>query len=168
MFILIRIVYFALGIMNQHKKNILFLFLSLQTCFFLQGQVSYSGQKGDIFSELRQSNSAEVVIFQDKKIETLFLKNIQKKNNSPQIPGYRIRIYSNLGQSAREGSLDAESKFSEEYPNIPVYRMYEAPYFKVYVGDFRTKIEAHRFLKKVRNIFPDAFDIPCDIYFPII
>lgn len=168
MFVLIRIVYFALGIMNQHRKNILFLFLSLHACLFLQGQVSYSGQKGDVFSELQQSNGAEVHVFQDEKIETLFLKNIRKKNSSSQIPGYRIRIYSNLGQSAREGSLDAESKFNEEYPDIPVYRMYEAPYFKVYVGDFRTKIEAHRFLKKVRKLFSDAFDIPCDIYFPVI
>ena len=40
-------------------------------------------------------------------------------------------------------------QFSEIHPGIPVYRVYENPYFKVTVGDFRTKSDAIRFMNGI-------------------
>ena len=41
--------------------------------------------------------------------------------------------------------------FSERYPSIPVYRSHVSPYFKVTVGDFRTRDDAQRFASKLTN-----------------
>lgn len=165
-----RMIYFAQR--NTSMKRVI-LYSCLMSLGYalplaLCGQVSYQEKKEDVFSILQQTEGTRVHVYQSEPIESLFLKNVARKSASARIPGFRIRIYSNLGQSAREGSMEAERIFTEEFSGIPVYRVYEAPYFKVYAGDFRTKLEVHRFLKEVRAVFPDAFDIPSDINLPVL
>ncbi|MFP4041249.1 MAG: SPOR domain-containing protein, partial [Bacteroidales bacterium] len=58
------------------------------------------------------------------------------------------------------------TEFYEQFPDIPIYREYDSPYFKIYVGDFRTKIEAIKSLKKIQKHFPSAFVVPDTINYP--
>jgi hypothetical protein len=141
---------------------IIFLFISVA----VNCQYSYTSGV-NIFSEITDNSyGGEVKIYQSKEIRDLFLKNALISSKSDNIPGYRIRIYSNLGNTARDESLEAVSKFKEHYPEIKVYRKYVSPYYKVYVGDFRTRLEAKLFLNKLRSVFPDSFDLPCSINLP--
>ena len=79
------------------------------------------------------------------------------KNATKPISGYRIRIFFDNSQDARGASSAAEGRFRAMYPGISTYRTFESPYFKVTVGDFRTKSEAQAALLSIKSAFPSAF-----------
>jgi hypothetical protein len=54
------------------------------------------------------------------------------------------------------------------YHGIRAYRTYANPYFKVTVGDFRTKSEAMELLSRIKSIFPAAFVVKENISYPVV
>lgn len=82
------------------------------------------------------------------------------------IQGYRIRIFFDNKQSARAKSEEIVKNFSQFYSSIGVYRSYDNPYFKVTVGDLRTRSEALKLLKKLEKEYPSAFIVKESINFP--
>jgi hypothetical protein len=80
--------------------------------------------------------------------------------------GYRIRIFFELGQFARKNSEDIMQAFMEKYPGVPVYQNYQNPYWKVSVGDYRSREEAIKFYNQIIKDYPKAFIIPERINFP--
>ena len=144
------------------------LFFILLFAFLQLANSQYSYKSGiNIFKEINNNPEGGIVkIHQKQDIELLFYKDVYNNRNKEKIPGYRIRIFSDLGNTAREESMNAVYKFKKQFPQIEVYRKYISPYYKVYVGDFRTRLEAKLFLNKVREYFPDSFDLPCKISLP--
>ncbi len=80
-----------------------------------------------------------------------------EKNKKRRTTGFRLRIFFDNSQNARNVSEQIVFNFSKQYPDIPVYRVYVNPYFKVTVGDFRTKSDAMRFLNQIKAEYPSAF-----------
>lgn len=120
----------------------------------------------DIFIDIENHSNGRITFFQNDSIHNLVLKHIASNRQKSKISGYRIRIYSNLGTDARKESQRIRANFYENFPEIPVYLKYDSPYFKVYVGDFRTKIEAIKSLKKIKRKYPSAFVVPDQINYP--
>jgi predicted RNase H-like nuclease len=91
--------------------------------------------------------------------EVQILQGQQKMRNlkSAGTPGWRVRVFRENSKSARQKSLELVQQLRIICPDIPVYWNYESPYFKVSVGDFRTKEEAIRFLQKNKEQIPSAF-----------
>jgi hypothetical protein len=52
------------------------------------------------------------------------------------------------------------------FPEQGVYLMFQSPYYKVRVGDFRTRMDAEGFKQKLLDEFPDAFVVKDEINFP--
>jgi hypothetical protein len=122
----------------------------------------------DIFSLLSRRN------FENGSVVNLKCSNhiegkleYYKKNaaNRP-IRGFRVRIFFDNRQDARTRSEEIESSFSEEHPGLGVYRSYENPYFKVTVGDLRTRSEAEKLLRELEKDYPSAFIVREEINFP--
>ena len=93
----------------------------------------------------------------------IYLKN----NSEKKLNGYRIRIFFDNKQTARAQSEEIEKNFAEQFPQCPVYRTYTNPYFKVAVGDFRTKSDAVKVLETVKREYPKAFIIKDIINYPL-
>ena len=91
-----------------------------------------------------------------------------KVHQSQLIRNYRIRIFFDNRQSARTDSEKMEKDFSAAHPDIPVYRSYVNPYFKVTVGDFRTKSEAMQLLRSIVKEYPTAFVVKENINYPAV
>ena len=89
-------------------------------------------------------------------------------NGAKTISGYRVRIFFDNKQNARTASSEAMDRFQKLFPGITVYRNYLNPYFKVTVGDFRTKSEAMQLLQSVVKEFPSAFLVKETINYPSI
>lgn len=87
-------------------------------------------------------------------------------NHSRKISGYRVRIFNDNKQNSRGASEAAMGRFKGMYPGIAAYRTYSNPFFKVTVGDFRTKSEAMRLLQQVKGSFPSAFIVKETINYP--
>lgn len=84
------------------------------------------------------------------------------------ISGYRVRIFFDNSQTARAESEETLKKFERLHHDVVAYRTYANPYFKVTVGDFRTKSEAVMFLERIRHEFPGAFVVKENISFPVV
>ena len=80
-----------------------------------------------------------------------------KKNRTRNVSVYRLRIFFDNKQNARGVSEQVLTEFSEAYPDVPAFRGYINPYFKVTVGNFRTKSEAMKFLNQIKGQYPSVF-----------
>lgn len=107
-----------------------------------------------------------VNIYQDESIRRLLDTYIIANAARPGMQGFRVRIYFDLGQQSRTTSLDEQTKFMETMPGINVYRTFDSPYYKVSVGDFRTRDEALKLLKSIEKQYPKAFIVSEWIHFP--
>lgn len=84
------------------------------------------------------------------------------------ISGYRVRIFFDNKQTARVESEKTLRKFESMFHDVYAYRTYTNPYFKVTVGDCRTKSEAMALLGRIKKVFPSAFVVKENIMFPPI
>lgn len=131
-------------------RNIFF-FLSVFCCFFCKksnAQVT--------------ADSGKIELVQDNKITDLLSKHIEI-NSKSSINGYRIKIH--FG-SDRTKAREVKMKFLAKFPEVPAYEKYDVPNHNIRVGDFRTKLEAYKFLKEIQIEFPSAFLVRDDIEFP--
>lgn len=119
------------------------------------------------------SGMGQLNIIQDPAIDTLisryilFNKNINKNMGYYGVNGFRIQIYASSNRNAREESGKARAEFISKYPEIVSYPLFANPgYFKIRVGDFRTKTEATRLFLIISKDFPDSYIVPDIITFP--
>lgn len=89
-------------------------------------------------------------------------------NKSRTMAGYRVRIFFDNRQTSRNESEAALKKFNELFPEVKAYRIYANPYFKVTVGDCRTKSEAMALLERIKGSFPSAFVVKENIDYPVV
>ncbi len=101
----------------------------------------------------------------DARIDTLLQLHKLQNKKFPVIPGYRIQIYKESGNTALDKALEIRDEFEKKY-NLPAYITFNEPYYRVRVGDFRTRLEAIRFLEKIKRTYPLAWDIKDDIQIP--
>lgn len=99
---------------------------------------------------------SKVSIINDAGIDNV----LQTYKSSYTLNGYRIQIFSdNKKQPARE----EKAKFLSLYTSVKAHEIYQQPYFKIRVGDFRTKLEAYKFQKEIQLQFPNCFIVKDEI-----
>jgi hypothetical protein len=149
-------------------KNISF--IALLFFFNISFSQSHVERKAthDIFSSLSEPSfsGGRVNVVQNDKIKVLATRYIEFRRKEGKLPGYRIRIFSDSGTSARQRAWNERSRFVKLFPDIPTYLEYEAPNFKIYVGDFRSKLEGFKAYKVIGKDFRSAFLVPAKINLP--
>lgn len=115
-----------------------------------------------------EQGKGTIVIHQDQHITQLLNNRLWQNSKNPGMQGFRIRIFSELGQTARQRSTEVMNAFMQKYPGVKVYQSYENPYWKISIGNFRNKESAQRFYQEILKDYPKAFLIPDWIYFPTL
>ena len=115
----------------------------------------------------QQKENGRVQLNQPLEMESAYARYV-KANGEKKLNGYRIRLFFDNKQSARVASDTLEQGFQLRFPNIPTYRSYTNPFFKVVVGDYRTKSDAIRVLNRILPFYPQAIVVRETIYFPEI
>ena len=113
------------------------------------------------------SADSGVTVRQSKNIQNAFAAHIAA-NASRTSPGYRVRIFNDNKQTSRNDSETALARFKGMFPGVSAYRTYSNPFFRVTVGDFRTKSEAMQLLQQVKASFPTAFIVRENIGYPVV
>lgn len=90
--------------------------------------------------------------------------NWVSKNKNKTIEGFRIQLYNGTRKEAENFKI----KFLKSKIELKSYVIFETPEFKTQVGDFRTQLEAEKWLIEVRKTIPGAFIVETQIYFPEI
>ncbi|MBQ0044649.1 MAG: SPOR domain-containing protein [Bacteroidales bacterium] len=117
-----------------------------------------SKSKGDV---------ATVTVKQSSAIASAMDAHVRSNSNRA-LKGYRVRIYFDNKQNSRNASMAVYNAFCQSHHDVPAYRTYVNPYFKVTVGDFRTKSEAMQFMARIKSEFPSAFVIKENIKSPVV
>jgi hypothetical protein len=120
----------------------------------------------DMPSRLR-GDEATVDVGQSEILEKSMRAHIEA-NPKRTLSGYRVRIFFDNKQSARHESEQTLKRFRAMYRDVAVYRTYTNPYFKVTVGDCRTKSEAMKLLSRIKGNFPSAFVVKENIEYPLV
>ena len=114
-----------------------------------------------------KGDKADVEIYQSQEVASALRTQVES-NSKRQISGYRVRIFFDNKQSARVESEEILKRFEAVYHDVKAYRTYANPYFKVTVGDFRTKSEAMALLSRIKGAFPSAFVVKENISYPVV
>jgi len=112
-----------------------------------------------LMNEDRPRYMAErLVIVQDPAIDTLVSRHIIANASKNGVDGWRIQIYRGGHRTANEDSNRARARFMEDFPDIKTYRTFDRPnWFKVKVGDFRTREEAAVVYFDILKKYPEAY-----------
>ena len=119
-----------------------------------------------IIAELySQSDTPSVVVYKDTRIDLLIKKQIDineetTRENRRTASGYRILV---INSNDRKKVFAAKAKIYQLYPDLKPYLLYQAPFYKLKVGNFRTKEEAEEFLVELSRDFPTGLYIVRDI-----
>lgn len=105
------------------------------------------------------------IVVKDARYDVLSAKKaeINKKAAESKKPnkGFRIQV---LNTTDRNQALIAKSKLLSLYPDHKTYLMYQAPYFKLRIGNFEDRKGADALKKELNRLFPTGvFVIPSDI-----
>lgn len=151
------------------KKILTIAAILLSCCLVAMGQeISEEGEgieeinnEAQIDSTLTEMNIYDalpknVLIKQSSKVRSAVAGQVEN-NARKMFTGFRIRIYFDSAQNAREQSLSIMKRFAESHPDIAAYRSYVAPNFKVTVGNFRTRADAEAALTEIQIEYPSAF-----------
>ena len=107
-------------------------------------------------------SESKLNIIADERIEKLLEIKKANASNNPGIPGYRIQLF----YGPRSEALEYQAEFLKLYLEIDCYLVYDAPYFKVRIGDFRDKYAARRVHLDLIESFPDSFILEDRINLP--
>ncbi len=96
---------------------------------------------------------AKVAVSQDPKFEQL-LNEKRKINSSITINDrYKIQIFNGDSENSKKTLMD----FKKENKNMDATIVFSTPAYKVWVGNFKTRIEAEKNLELLKKKSPNAF-----------
>jgi hypothetical protein len=119
-----------------------------------------------LFSQEAIKDSGNIRIIQDDKVDLLVSKHIQINQNRKGIDGFRIQIFFDSGNNSKTRAKSIYESFMAKYPDIGTYLTFKTPNYKVRIGDFRTKLDAQRFLNEIIADYPNAWIIEDQINLP--
>ena len=132
------------------KRHLLFL-----VCGLISHLTSFSQKTITTYNK-----DSTVSITRDDRIDQLILRQKDINTLHHGGTGYRIQIY--FG-ALRQKASEIKADFTNKHADVPAYLTYNAPNFKVRVGDFRTRLEAQKFMKNLEGQYPTIFIVPDEI-----
>lgn len=119
------------------------------------------------------SRSGRLTIYQDPALDTLIgryimeNKNLEERNGFTGVEGFRIQIYNSSDRNAKIESAKVRQEFMNQFPDVVSYLLFAEPaWYKVRVGNFRSRTEATRLFLIISKKFPNADLVPDIINLP--
>jgi hypothetical protein len=115
-----------------------------------------------------KAQTGSVVINKDPRVDLLVNKQIEinevtTKNSRRTAPGYRIMV---ISSNNRNKVTEAKTIMYREFPELKAYMMYQAPFFRLKVGNFRDRANAEEYVDQIKRlvknnvyIVPDTIEI---------
>ena len=107
-----------------------------------------------------------VTIINDPRLDALIDRHIQSKTELNGLRGYRIQVYFGSGRQARKEANEAKASCISLFPTQKAHILFQTPFYKVRIGDFRTRNEAFIWHKEIVRKFPKAYIVNDIINFP--
>ena len=97
-----------------------------------------------------------VVVHKDPRVELLVKKQAQINEETSRDArrsgkGYRLLV---INTNNRDEAVDAKTKVYTFFPELKSYLIYQSPYFKLKVGNFKDRKEAEEYRERLQKYFP--------------
>jgi hypothetical protein len=111
--------------------------------------------------ELTASNGS-VRVIKDSRLDLLIKKQIYINTIAIRNqPGFRVQV---ISTNKRAEANDVKAKIMQMFPDYRTYLDYQAPYFKVRIGDFKDRDAATDLREKIATSFSGSvFVVPATI-----
>lgn len=111
-----------------------------------------------------KAQTGSIVIIGGEAIDQMLEEKKLSHPSDRTFKGYRLQIFQS---SNRKDAMDAKTGFLRLFPEVPSYFVYQAPNFKIRVGDFRNKIEAQWLVEELsKNGYSSTFFVRERILYP--
>lgn len=130
----------------------------MKTCFFFLSLFLI------INASAQTDTSVGVVIHKDPRVDLLVKRQASiniysKKSVGHTTRGYRLLV---LNTNKREDAINAKTKVYTYFPELKAYLVYQAPFFRLKAGNFKTRDEAEKYRKQMAPLFPKGVFIVND------
>jgi len=111
------------------------------------------------------NDSNSVIVHKDPRVDILVKKQAQINEETTKearrtAKGYRLLV---INTNKRDEAIAAKTKVYTYFPDLKAYLIYQSPYFKVKVGNFKDRKDADDFRKELSTLFPSGVFIINDI-----
>jgi len=111
------------------------------------------------------STVGTITVVKDPRVDMLVRKQIEineetTRDSRRNMPGFRIQV---LNSPDRSKVFAAKAKVYQEFPDLKPYLLYQAPNYKLKVGNFKTQEEAEEMQKQLERLFPSGLYIIRDV-----
>ena len=110
-------------------------------------------------------DTSAVVVHKDPRLDLLLKKQGDvnaaiRRANARTAKGYRLLV---VNTNKRDEAIAAKTKVYTNFPELKAYLIYQSPYFKLKVGNFRTREEAQQYQRNLGYYFPKGVFVIPDI-----
>lgn len=152
--------------MNPIKIALVALFFLIPALIFAQQPSGKMTQNSPSSADTSFRNAGSVKVLQDSRIDSIVKMHIAYNKTQDGIMGYRVQIFFDAGNNSLEKAQAVAGEYQTLYPTDTAYISFTEPYYKVRVGDFRSRLEAEGYMHKILKDYPNAFVIKDRIRFP--
>lgn len=97
-----------------------------------------------------------VKLIKDPRVDVVERKHIEINEYNTRdarrfVQGYRLLV---INTNDRNKANEAKAKVYKTFPELKAYLVYQSPFYKLKVGNFKDQKEADVYLKKVQLYFP--------------
>lgn len=94
----------------------------------------------------------KTTVSQDPKFEQMLAEKRRINSSITVNDRYKIQVYNGDSETAKKTLIE----FKKEYKNLDGTIVFSTPAYKVWVGNFRSRVEAERNLAELRKKYPNA------------
>lgn len=105
------------------------------------------------------AQQGNVQVIADDRIDLLVEKHKYYNRHKLMLEGWRVQIFFDAGANSKRRATEVQNRFTSRHQETEAYLSFKEPYYRVRVGDFRTRIEAEGFIQKIKGEYPNAFAI---------
>jgi hypothetical protein len=103
-------------------------------------------------------DTAGIVVHKDARVDQLIHRQMEineetTRDSRRSMPGFRIQV---ISSTDRNKVFAAKTKIYQQFPDLKPYLLYQPPYYKLRVGNFKTQPEAEEFEKQLSSLFPNG------------
>ena len=131
---------------------------------FAASAQSSGGHPQSIFDTLEAGGAGkgQVEVHQSEALRNrvgkrLYGENVETTDSTAylKIQGFRAQVFSGNNQrKSKDEAFRKEKEIKDLFPEVPTYVTYNAPFWRLRVGDFRTHEEAYRMQRQLMEAFP--------------
>jgi len=144
-------------------KKLILLFAISTLVITINAQQRIELAQTGLFPSSYSSTNTQVFINGNARLLSVIKDHKEINKGKLEIRGWRIIVYMGSGKNARNQANSVKLKIRNRYSDVEPHLVHHSPYFKILVGDYRTRIDAESFRRKLIREYPNSYVVESEV-----